>query len=162
MSKQSRDSIDSLLTEQVERHPDAIAVLAANRRPLTYAGCRAHECDFYLADLRASAVLVQHAVESPLRDVARARGIPVIEVLPCRAAAPVSAGCAATNAINGLLVARDKGWPVIVLADRRSWSQKFDVVPIVSYVTQQAVNRCEFKSLRLPRSRLVPRNNYAH
>lgn len=31
----------------------------------------------------ASAVLVQHAIESPVRDVVRARGIPVIEVLAC-------------------------------------------------------------------------------
>ncbi len=55
---------------------------AATCAPLNPA-YRASEFDFYLADLRASAVLVQHAVESPVRDVARARGIPVIEVLPC-------------------------------------------------------------------------------
>jgi len=55
------------------------------------------------------------------------------------AAALVSAGPATTNAITGLLVARENGWPVIVLGGRRSSFQKFDPMPIVSHVTKHAV-----------------------
>ena len=56
------------------------------------------------------------------------------------AAALVSAGPAATNAITGLLVARDNGWPVIVLGGRRSSFQKCDVLPMIRPVTKYAVD----------------------
>ena len=56
------------------------------------------------------------------------------------ATALVSAGPAATNALTGLLVARDNGWPVIVLGGRRSSFQALDVVPIVRPVTKHAVS----------------------
>ena len=56
------------------------------------------------------------------------------------AAALVSAGPAATNAITGLLVAHDNAWPVLVLGGRRSSFQKFDAVPMVSHVTKHVVN----------------------
>ena len=59
----------------------ATAFLAATCAPLNPA-YSAREFDFYLADLHASAVLVQRDVESPVREVARARGITVIELLP--------------------------------------------------------------------------------
>ena len=49
---------------------------------------RAPEFDFYLADLNAKAVIVDATVESPVREVARGRGIPIIELL----ASPTMAG----------------------------------------------------------------------
>jgi thiamine pyrophosphate-dependent acetolactate synthase large subunit-like protein len=55
------------------------------------------------------------------------------------AVALISAGPAVSNAITGLLVARDNGWPVIVLGGRRSSFQKFDALPIVSPVTKHVV-----------------------
>src|SRR5262245_53313457 len=56
------------------------------------------------------------------------------------AATLVSAGPAATNAITGLLVARDNGWPVIVLGGRRSSFPKCDVLPMIRPVTKYAVD----------------------
>lgn len=43
---------------------------------------RDSEFDFYLADLQASAVIVQRDLASPVRDVARSRGIAVFELQP--------------------------------------------------------------------------------
>lgn len=42
----------------------------------------ADEFDFYLSDLEARAVVVQAGWETPARDVARRRGIPLIELVP--------------------------------------------------------------------------------
>src|SRR6185503_5770769 len=41
---------------------------------------RATEFDFYLSDLNAKALLVQSGWDSPARESARGRGIPIIEV----------------------------------------------------------------------------------
>ena len=57
----------------------------------------------------------------------------------------VSAGPAVTNALTGVLIARDNGWPVIVLGGRRSiheqgigYFQELDAVPIYQSVTKSA------------------------
>jgi acyl-CoA synthetase (AMP-forming)/AMP-acid ligase II/acyl carrier protein len=123
-----------LLEAQRERSPDAIAIAAPGRIPLTYArllsliahvvetlntmgigrndrvalvipngpemavaflavaagatsaplnpAYRAEEFDFYLADLNAKALVVQVGLDSPARAVARARGIPIVELSP--------------------------------------------------------------------------------
>jgi len=42
--------------------------------------CSADELAFYLADARASAVMVSANVDSPVRQLARQRGIPLIEL----------------------------------------------------------------------------------
>ena len=54
---------------------------AATSAPLnpTY---RTEELEFYLSDLAAKALIVSTELDSPVRDVARARGIPVIELEP--------------------------------------------------------------------------------
>jgi acyl-CoA synthetase (AMP-forming)/AMP-acid ligase II len=44
------------------------------------------EFDFYLADLNARALLIQRGMESPAREVAVARGIPILELDPDEAA----------------------------------------------------------------------------
>ena len=58
----------------------------------------------------------------------------------------VSAGPAVTNALTGVLIARDNGWPLIVLGGRRSIHeqgmghfQELDAVPIYQSVTKSAV-----------------------
>ena len=58
----------------------------------------------------------------------------------------VSAGPAVTNALTGVLVARDNGWPVIVMGGRRplnregiGYFQELDAVPIFRSVTKWAV-----------------------
>ena len=43
---------------------------------------RSREFDFYLSDLEAGAVIVERGVGSPVRDVAEARKIPVVELIP--------------------------------------------------------------------------------
>ena len=59
-----------------------IAVTAgATSAPLN-PGYRESEFDFYLSDLNAKALIVQSGIDSPARAVARARGIPIIELLP--------------------------------------------------------------------------------
>ncbi|MBN8246032.1 MAG: thiamine pyrophosphate-binding protein [Verrucomicrobia bacterium] len=57
----------------------------------------------------------------------------------------VSAGPAVTNTLTGLLVARDNGWPVLVLGGRRAVSeegrgafQELDALPLVSPLTRWA------------------------
>jgi len=54
------------------------------------------ELDFYLADLDAKAVIVQEDFESPVRQVARERGIPLVELrpLPDSGAGAFSLSCA--------------------------------------------------------------------
>ena len=63
----------------------AVAVLAvsatATSAPLN-PGYRKAEFEFFLNDIGADALIVQVGVESPARTVARARGIPVIELTP--------------------------------------------------------------------------------
>ncbi len=57
----------------------------------------------------------------------------------------VSAGPAVTNTLTGLLVARDNGWPVLVLGGRRAVTEEgmgsfqgLDALPMVSSVTRWA------------------------
>ncbi len=52
---------------------------AATAAPLN-PGYRHAEFDFYLADLKAKALLILAGMESPARDIANERGIPIIEV----------------------------------------------------------------------------------
>ncbi len=59
---------------------------AATCAPLNPA-YRAEEFDFYLSDLNAKAVLIQRGLDSPVRAVAAARGVALIETVP-RAGAP--------------------------------------------------------------------------
>lgn len=63
----------------------AVAFLAvgacATAAPLN-PGYRAPEFDFYLSDLNARAVVVPEGVDSPVLEVARQRGIPIIELIP--------------------------------------------------------------------------------
>lgn len=55
----------------------------------------------------------------------------------------VSAGPAVTNTLTGILVARDNGWPVLVMGGRRALSQEgegcfqeFDALPVFAPVTK--------------------------
>ncbi|OAD20909.1 AMP-dependent synthetase and ligase, partial [Candidatus Thiomargarita nelsonii] len=63
----------------------AVAFLAvaagATAAPLNPA-YRADEFDFYLSDLKAKALIIQAGVFEPARTVARAHGIPIIELQP--------------------------------------------------------------------------------
>ena len=59
---------------------------AATSAPLNPA-YRRDEFDFYLSDLEASALIVQQGVDSPARDAAAGRGIPIIELVPDAGAA---------------------------------------------------------------------------
>lgn len=56
------------------------------------------------------------------------------------AAAIVSSGPAVTNAMTGLLVARDNAWPVIVLGGRRSSFQQFESAAIIRELTKHFVS----------------------
>ena len=42
---------------------------------------RQEEFDFYLSDLNAKALVIQDGMESPARDVAKARGIPIVRLV---------------------------------------------------------------------------------
>lgn len=133
-SRTSLDTIAGVITAWAKRTPNAIAVRAPERAPLTYGqlgrelarvnamlntlavqrnerialvlpngpemavaflgvaasataaplnpGYRAEEFDFYLSDLNARALLLPAEMDSPAREVARARGIQLIEVAP--------------------------------------------------------------------------------
>ena len=47
---------------------------------------KADEFDFYLSDLNAKCLLIQHGMESPARAVAAQRNIPIVELIPGAAA----------------------------------------------------------------------------
>jgi 2-hydroxyacyl-CoA lyase 1 len=55
------------------------------------------------------------------------------------AAALVSAGPAVTNALTGMLVARDNAWPVLVLGGRRSSFQRCNALPLIAEVAKHAL-----------------------
>ncbi len=128
----ARATIPGFLEERAAEMPDAIALVAPGREPLTYRALDDHvrrtterltalglgpsdrvavlhrngpelatifvsvasvatcaplnpayrepELDFYLADLDPRALLVEDGLASPARDVARRRGIPVVEI----------------------------------------------------------------------------------
>ncbi len=59
---------------------------AATTAPLN-AAYRADEFDFYLSDLNAKALVIQHGMDSPARAVAAARNIPIVELIPGEAEA---------------------------------------------------------------------------
>jgi len=63
----------------------AVAFLAvasgATSAPLN-PGYRADDFDFYLSDLKAKALMIQSGMDSPARDMAHARNIPIIELSP--------------------------------------------------------------------------------
>ena len=81
------DRVAIVLPNGPEMATAFIAVAAgATTAPLN-PGYRAEEFQFYLADLRAKALIVQQGVESPARAVAAASGIPVLELIPGEAAA---------------------------------------------------------------------------
>jgi acyl-CoA synthetase (AMP-forming)/AMP-acid ligase II/acetyltransferase-like isoleucine patch superfamily enzyme/acyl carrier protein len=125
-----------LLTDRVRCNPDAVALLAPGRRPLTYSGLLEHvsqtvadlrtfgvsrndrvalvlpngaemaaafaavaagaacaplnpgyrdsEFDFYLSDLNPRALIIGSEMNSPAREIAEARGIPVLELIADR------------------------------------------------------------------------------
>ncbi len=102
---------------------------------------------------------------TPIHEVARASAVNGIRVVGVRhqtsgvhmaaahnylagrlvAAVLVSAGPGVTNALTGILAARDNCWPVIVLGGRRplstagiGWFQELDAVPIMNSVTKWA------------------------
>jgi acyl-CoA synthetase (AMP-forming)/AMP-acid ligase II/acetyltransferase-like isoleucine patch superfamily enzyme/acyl carrier protein len=129
-----RRSIYQLLKRRAENDPEAIAILAPDRSPLTYgrlfkqventvetirsfglnrndrlaivlpngpemavafvavaagATCaplnpsyRGNEFDFYISDLNAKALIVWSGMDSPAREVAQRRNIPIIELTP--------------------------------------------------------------------------------
>lgn len=55
------------------------------------------------------------------------------------AAALVSAGPAITNAMTGMMVARDNGWPVLVLGGQRTSFQHARLLPAVRSLTKDAI-----------------------
>ena len=80
------DCVAIVLPNGPEMAVTLVAVAAgATSAPLN-PGCRASEFDFYLSDMSAKALIVQSGIESPARAVARAHGIPIIELSPVLAA----------------------------------------------------------------------------
>jgi acyl-CoA synthetase (AMP-forming)/AMP-acid ligase II len=70
---------------------------------------KAEEFDFYLSDLNASALIVLQGMETPAREVAVARGIPAIELVPGEKAGTftLSSGLSGTPARSGPAEADD-------------------------------------------------------
>ena len=80
------DRVAMVLPNGPEMAAAFLAIAAgATTAPLNPA-YRADEFDFYLSDLNAKALVIQHGMDSPARAVAATRGIPVIELLPAELA----------------------------------------------------------------------------
>ena len=131
---ESIESLSALLKAQARTTPEAVAIGAPGRTPLTYAGLllqaettvralrdlgvnrydrvalvlpngpelaasfisvacgaicaplnpsfKAQECDFYLSDLEARALIIGSGMDSPAREIARKRNISIIELTP--------------------------------------------------------------------------------
>ncbi len=83
---QRNDRVAILLPNGPDMATAFLAVAcAAAAAPLNPA-YRANEFDFYLGDLDAKALIIQQDLDSPARDVARQRGIPLLELTPQAAA----------------------------------------------------------------------------
>lgn len=134
IDRQQQGCLHHFVDEQVRKNPDAVAILAHGRLPLTYNGLSRQvgqvvealndrgfgtndriamvlpegpemavaiiaisagavcaplnpaysprEFDFHVSDLNARALLILQGSESPATAIARARGIPVIELIP--------------------------------------------------------------------------------
>jgi oxalate---CoA ligase len=81
------DRVAMVLPNGPEMASAFVAIAAcATTAPLNPA-YRAEEFEFYLSDLNARALVIQAGMQSPSRDVAAARGIPVIELVPGEGAA---------------------------------------------------------------------------
>jgi acyl-CoA synthetase (AMP-forming)/AMP-acid ligase II/acyl carrier protein len=78
-----RDDRVALVLPQGPEMAMAFLVVAAGATcaPLNPA-YRANEFDFFLADLHAQALIIQSGMDSPARPIARARGLPIIELWP--------------------------------------------------------------------------------
>ena len=76
------DRVAIVLPNGPEMAVSFVAVAAAATSAPLNPGYRAKEFDYYLSDLNAKALIVQADEESPARQVARARGIFVIELSP--------------------------------------------------------------------------------
>ncbi len=76
------DRVAMVLPNGPEMAAAFVAVAAgATTAPLNPA-YRADEFEFYLSDLNAKALLIAEGMDSPAREIASARGLPVIELLP--------------------------------------------------------------------------------
>jgi acyl-CoA synthetase (AMP-forming)/AMP-acid ligase II len=76
------DRVAMVLPNGAEMAAAFVAVATgATTAPLNPA-YRADELDFYLSDLGAKALLIQAGMESPARDVAAQKGLPIIELHP--------------------------------------------------------------------------------
>ena len=80
------DRVVIMLPQGPEMATAFVAVAAgATSAPLNPA-YRAAELDFYLSDLNAKALILESGTDSPARAIARARGVPIIELAPVREA----------------------------------------------------------------------------
>lgn len=83
----ANDAVAIVLPNGPEMATAFVAIASvATAAPLNPA-YKADEFDFYLSDLNARALIVARDVETPARDVAQKRGIPVIELLVAEGAA---------------------------------------------------------------------------
>jgi acyl-CoA synthetase (AMP-forming)/AMP-acid ligase II/acyl carrier protein len=76
-----RDRVALVLPNGPEMATAFLAVASTSICAPLNPGYRETEIDFYLSDLAASAVVLPAGQESPARTVARARGIPVVELI---------------------------------------------------------------------------------
>jgi acyl-CoA synthetase (AMP-forming)/AMP-acid ligase II/acyl carrier protein len=81
------DRVAIVLPNGAEMATAFLSVAAATTSAPLNPAYGAREFEFYLSDLDARAVIVDAAIDSPARSVARARGIPVIELSPLPEAA---------------------------------------------------------------------------
>jgi acyl-CoA synthetase (AMP-forming)/AMP-acid ligase II/acyl carrier protein len=94
------DTVASALARAGVGPGDAVAVVVPNGPDMalaclgiaSYAACaplnptyRRQELDFFLGDLEARAVVVSVEADSPIRDAARAQGVPIVELRPSSA-----------------------------------------------------------------------------
>jgi len=71
---------------------------------------RADEFDFYLSDLNAKCLLIQQGMDSPAREIAAKRNIPIVELIPSDGPAgdfTLSASLTGTPAVPGIAEAED-------------------------------------------------------
>jgi acyl-CoA synthetase (AMP-forming)/AMP-acid ligase II len=77
-----QDRVAMVLPNGPEMAAGFVAIGAGACTAPLNAGYKHDEFDFYLGDLNARALVIQHGMESPARAVAAARGIPILELVP--------------------------------------------------------------------------------
>jgi amino acid adenylation domain-containing protein len=124
------DRVAMVLPQGPELATAFVAICACAITAPLNPGYRASEFEFYLAALHPKALLIQSQVDSPARTVARARGIPIIELSPVLDAAAGIFTLAGTRQRHAVDVGRARSGDVALVLHTSGTTSRPKRVPL--------------------------------